>query len=143
MSDSSRIAGGLGAYAQNATGERSTGRLVRDIISSAQEMLRSELRLAKAEIREETAKTVQGMRTLAIGAVAGLFALGFLLTAVMQLLASVMPQWVAATLVAVGLGAVAAVMLTSGRKQLRLPMPDRTIENVKENVAPNSMNTLT
>jgi hypothetical protein len=45
-----------------------------------------------------------------------------------------MPDWAAALLVALALGIAAAVLLAKGRANLRMPVPDKTIENVKENV---------
>lgn len=130
--DPGRAAGGvLGEYAQSP---RSTADLVRDIISNAQEMVRSEVRLAKAELGEEIAKTVAAAKLLAIAAVTGLFSLGFVLVTVALLLARFMPMWASTLLIGVVLGIVAAVFLSKGRPQLKLPTPDKTIENVKENV---------
>lgn len=135
MDDTARAAGGqLGAYARGETRDRTTVDLVKDIIANAQEMIRSEVRLAKAEIREEAGKTWTAAQTLLIGAGAGLFALGFVLTAVAQLLAQYMPSWVATLVVGVVLGIAAAIMISKGRGQIRVPKPEKTIENVKENV---------
>jgi len=135
MDDAARAAGGqLGAYARGETRERSAADLVKDIIANAQEMIRSEIRLAKAELREETGKTFSAAQTLLIGAGAGLFALGFILTAIAQLLAQYMPAWVATLVVGVVLGIAAAIMISKGRGQIRVPKPEKTIENVKENV---------
>jgi len=135
MDDTARAAGGqLGAYARGETRDRTTVDLVKDIIANAQEMIRSEVRLATAEIREEAGKTWTAAQTLLIGAGAGLFALGFVLTAVAQLLAQYMPSWVATLVVGVVLGIAAAIMISKGRGQIRVPKPEKTIENVKENV---------
>lgn len=137
MDDPARAAGGkLGEYSypREDARERSASDVLKDIIGNVQEMIRSEVRLAKAELREEAGKTWKGARTLLIGAGAGLFALGFVLTAVTQLLALAMPAWLATLIVGAVLGIAAAVMVSKGRGQLRVPTPDKTIESVKENV---------
>jgi len=114
--------------------DRSASEVLRDIIGNAQEMIRSEVRLAKAEVREEVTKTLDGAKMLGAGAGAGLFALAFILTAVAQFLAQYMPSWAATLAVGVVLGIAAAVMISSGKGRVKVPTPDKTIENVKENV---------
>jgi uncharacterized membrane protein YqjE len=135
MDDTARAAGGkLGEYAYTGRLDRPMAEVVKDIIGNVQDMVRSEVRLAKAELREEAAKTMSAAKKLVIGAGAGLFALGFVLTSGAQLLATVLAPWLATLLVGIVLGIVAAVMLSSARGQLRVPKPEKTIENVKENV---------
>jgi uncharacterized membrane protein YqjE len=137
MDDTARNAGGtLGEYSYlgRAAADRSAADLVRDIITNVQEMVRSEVRLAKAEIREETQKTIAGAKKLGAGAVACLFSLAFALWSAAMLLMRVMPDWVATLTVSVVLGITAAVLLSKARNELRVPKPEKTIENVKENV---------
>ena len=136
MDDTARSAGGkLGevSYSGRAT-DRSAADLVRDIISNVQEMVRSEVKLAKAEFREETNKTLSGAKKMAIAAGAGLFALTFVLWSVALLLSRVVPDWVATLLVGIVLGAVAGVLYSKARTEIHIPKPEKTIENVKENV---------
>jgi uncharacterized membrane protein YqjE len=136
MEDIARNAGGkLGevAYAGRSA-DRSAADLVRDIISNVQEMVRSEVKLAKAEFREETTKTLSGAKKMAVAAGAGLFALTFVLWSVALLLARVLPDWAATLLVGVVLGAVAGVLYSKARNEIHIPKPEKTIENVKENV---------
>jgi uncharacterized membrane protein YqjE len=106
----------------------------RDIIGNVQEMVRSEVRLARVEIRDEASKTARAGAMLAAGAVLGMIAGVFLLVCIAQLLDMIMPDWAAALIVALALGIPAAILVTKGRDRLRVPMPDKTIENVKENV---------
>lgn len=97
-------------------------------------MVRSEVKLAKAELREETIKTLSGAKKMAIAAAAGLFALTFVLWSVALLMARVVPDWVATLLVGVLLGAIAGVLYANARGEIQIPKPDKTIENIKENV---------
>jgi hypothetical protein len=97
-------------------------------------MLRAELQLAEAEVREETTRALSGAKKMGIAAGAGLFALSFILWSVALLLARVLPEWVATLLVGIVLGAIAGALYLKARREMYVPMPDKTIENVKENV---------
>jgi uncharacterized membrane protein YqjE len=137
IDDPGRISGGtLGDYMSRSDirSERSMGEVVKDIIGNVQDMMRSEMRLAKAEIREEAGKTMSAAKVLGIGAVLGLFAAGFLLLSVVQLLALAMPVWLASLIVGAVLAMAGFAMISKGKSHLRLPTPQKTIENVKENV---------
>jgi len=135
MDDSARAAGGaLGEYAIQGGRERPMAEVFRDIIGNVQEMVRSEVRLAKVEIRDETTKTVRAGALLAAGAILAMVAGIFLLVCVAQLLDLVMPAWAATLVVALALGIPAAILISKGRDRLRVPMPEKTMENVKENV---------
>ena len=70
----------------------------------------------------------------AVGAVLGLFALGFLLATVAAALATFLPTWLALLIVGVGLVLVAVVAVTIGRSQLRRgvpPVPEQAIAEAK------------
>jgi uncharacterized membrane protein YqjE len=136
MDDSVRsAAGGLGEYAYQSGGrERPMTEVVRDIIGNMQEMVRSEVRLARVEIREETARATRAGAMLAAGGVLAIIAGVFILVCIAQLLNLVMPAWAATLIIALVLGASAAVMISKGRSNLHVPTPDKTIENVKENI---------
>ena len=136
MDDPARAAGGtLGDYAMRDSGrERPMAEVLRDIIGNVQEMVRSEVRLARVELREEATKSARAGAMLAAGGVMGLIAGVFLLVCVAQLLDLVMPDWAAALIVALALGIPAAILISRGRERLHVPMPEKTIENVKENV---------
>ena len=135
MDDSARGAGGtLGDYALQGGRERPMAEVFRDIIGNVQEMVRSEVRLAKVEIRDEASKTARAGAMLAAGAVLAMIAGVFLLVCLAQLLDLIMPDWAAALVVALVLGIPAAILISKGRDRLHVPVPGRTIENVKENV---------
>jgi len=71
IDDPARSAGGtLGEYAyRDAAGrDRSMGEVVKDIIANVQDMVRSEIRLARAELREEGARSAAAAKLLGIGA---------------------------------------------------------------------------
>jgi uncharacterized membrane protein YqjE len=135
MDDPARAAGGaLGEYAYQGGRERPMTEVFKDIIGNVQEMVRSEVRLARAEMRDEVSKTARSGAMLAAGAVTGIIAGVFLLVCLAQLLDLVMPAWAATLVVGLALGATAAILISKGRAGLHVPTPEKTIENVKENV---------
>lgn len=136
IDDPVRSAGGtLGEYAYRDTGrERSMGEVVKDIITNVQDMVRSEVRLAKAELREEGTRSAAAAKLIGIGAGLALLSAGFVLVSIAQLLALVMPAWLATLLVGSVLGIAGTAMLSKGRARFTMPKPQKTIENVKENV---------
>ena len=130
-----RSAGGtLGDYAYGNRGERAMSDVLRDIIGNVQEMLRSEVRLARAELREEVSQATAAAKLIGIGAGLALLGGAFLLVTVTLLLALVMPAWIATLIVGAALGIAGMVALSKGRSDFRVPRPNKTIENVKENV---------
>ena len=137
LDDPAKSAGGkLGEYAyRDATGrDRSMAEVFKDIIGNVQEMVRSEIRLARAEIREEAGKTAASAKLLGVGAGLGFFAAAFALVTITLLLALVIPAWAACLVMTVVLGIPAAALLMKGKADLTVPTPQKTINNVKENV---------
>ena len=110
--------------------------VLQDIIGNVQEIVRSEVRLAKAEFREEAVKAKSSGSLLGAGVMSGFYAGGFLLLGVVYALALVLPMWEASLIVGALLGITAAILLSLGRKQIRQihSKPERTIESVKENL---------
>jgi uncharacterized membrane protein YqjE len=117
-------------------GDRSFTELLENIVDNIQGIIRSEVRLAKAEIREETSKASRAGAVLAAGAVLGLYGLGFLLLTGVYALEQVMAPWLSALIVGVVVALISAILLMSGRKLLKAvhPTPERTVQTVKENL---------
>ena len=117
--------------------ERSFTVVLQDIMRNVQEIIRAEVRLAKAEIREEASKAFSSMVWVMVGAVCAAFALTFLLWTVVYAVGLVWPMWAATLVVAAVLGIAGAVMLSSGIRRMKhvSPTPERTVETIKENVA--------
>jgi hypothetical protein len=115
---------------------RSLAEIVQDAFHNVQEIVRLEVRLAKTEAREELTKAKASAVTLGIGAVTGIYAMLFLLLAMVYALTLVMPSWAAALLVGGVLALIAAITLTNGIKQFKQlhPTPERTVETIKENI---------
>ena len=116
--------------------ERSFAELLQDIAANVQEIIRSEFRLAKTEVREEVAKARTSVSMLGAGVFIGLYALGFLLLTAVYALQLALPAWLAALIVGTTVAVIAAALIAVGRRKLKQvhPLPDKTISTVKENV---------
>jgi hypothetical protein len=119
-----------------ATTDRSFTDVLEDIVGNVQHIIRSEVRLAKAEIQEETVKAGKAARIGGSGAVLGLYAVGFLLLTCFFALEMAVAPWLAALIVTVVVGAVAGVLIRLGIRGMKRvhPRPDKTIDTLRENV---------
>jgi uncharacterized membrane protein YqjE len=117
-------------------GERSVADVLQDILRNVQEIVRSEVRLAKVEIRDEARQAVSSGIWIAAGAVGALSAWMFLLWTVAYLLATRMSLWAATLVGAVVMACVAGVLIMGGIRRMKRiqPIPERTVESVKENL---------
>lgn len=107
--------------------------ILKNALSNLQEIARSEVRLAKAELREELAQARSAGIFLGAGALAGVLSLIFGLLGVLYVLAQVMPNWAAALVIAVSLAILAGVFVVVGVKRVqRLPALPATINSLKK-----------
>src|SRR5262249_22209225 len=116
--------------------ERSIGSLLKDIVGNVQQIIRAEVRLAKAEVTEELTKARRGVVLVAIGGLFSVMALAFLLLGAMYLLSSIVQPWIAAVLVGFGTGVIGGGLVAGGVQQLKLVSlpPPRTVTSVQENI---------
>ena len=110
--------------------------VLHDILHNIQEIVRSEVRLAKAEIRDEAVEAGSSALWIAAGGVVALSSSMFLSWTAVYALALVMSMWAATLVVAVALAGLASVLLVVGRRRFRRihPIPERTVETLKENL---------
>jgi hypothetical protein len=97
-----------------ASTDRSFSDVLKNIFENIEDVLRSELKLAKAEVREGVARSTRGAGWLAAGLVSALFALGFLLVTAFFALLFVVPNWAAASIIAVALGLISTITFQIG-----------------------------
>jgi MFS family permease len=100
-------------------------------------LVRQEAELAKAELRQKVQSAGASAGMFAGAYVAGMLAAGALTACFILALAEAMPGWLAALIVAVVYGVVAAVLAARGRDRLKEaapPVPEETVETVKEDV---------
>lgn len=120
-----------------SNGDRSVGELLKELSQDAATLVRKEVQLAKAEMSEKGRRAGAGAGLFAAAVATGLMALGALTTFLVLALDEAMPAWLAALIVALVAGAVAGALALAGRNKTREavpPVPEQTIESVKEDV---------
>ncbi|HEY7596072.1 MAG TPA: phage holin family protein [Actinophytocola sp.] len=112
----------------------SLGELLGNVSRDLSTLMRQEVSLAKAEIKDEATKASKGAGMLAGASLAGWLAVLFASIAVWWALANVMDEGLAALIVAVLWAVIGTVLYTTGRRTLRTmnPTPERTMDTVKQ-----------
>ena len=117
--------------------DASIGDLLKQLSQQTSTLVRQELELAKAEATEKGKAAGVGAGMLAGAAVVALLVLGSLTATAIALLGTAMATWLAALIVTVVWAAIAGVLAVVGRARLKAatpPIPEKTIETVKEDV---------
>jgi uncharacterized membrane protein YqjE len=118
--------------------EPTLGQLVHDLSEQIPDLVRSELRLAQAEMAEKGKRAGLGIGMFSAAGLLAFFGLAGLLTTAVMALDLVLPTWLAALVVTVVLFAAAGVVALAGRKQVAQATPaapERAVEGVKEDIA--------
>jgi uncharacterized membrane protein YqjE len=116
--------------------ERPIGELVKELSQQTSTLVRKEIELAQAELRQKGKIASKGAGMLGGAALAGLLALGALTAALVALLDQAMPTWVAALIVMALWAIVALVLAKAGQKSLQRATPPapQTVETVREDI---------
>jgi uncharacterized membrane protein YqjE len=117
--------------------DRPTGELLSRLSQQTTDLVRQEIELAKAELTEKGKRAGAGASMFGGAGALGFFAFAALTTAIVAALQLAMPVWVAALIVAVVYGIVAAVLAQRGRQKVQevgAPVPEQTRDSVKEDV---------
>jgi hypothetical protein len=116
--------------------QRTVPELLGNIVDNIQQIVRSEFRLAKAELQEKASRASKPATTLGAGFLLGLYGLGFLLLAAVYALSTIMAAGLAALLVGGVLALVSIVLVTSSANKIKAlnPAPEKTIQALQENV---------
>ncbi|MVO88277.1 phage holin family protein [Streptomyces sp. p1417] len=114
------------------------GELVQRASQQLTELVRGELRLAQAEMKEKGRHYGKGGGLFGGAGLVGFLTLQALVAAAIAGLAVPLPVWAAALIVGGVLGALAGVLALTGKKEISEaapPAPEQTIQNVKADVA--------
>jgi uncharacterized membrane protein YqjE len=117
--------------------ERPVGELLKQLANETATLVRRELDLAKAEMREKAGKAGPGFGMWGAAGVTALLALGSLTAFLILALDGAMPNWLAALIVGLVWAAIAGLLYVRGKQRVEdagSPMPEQTIESVKEDV---------
>jgi hypothetical protein len=118
----------------------SLGDLLGDVTRDISTLMRQEVELAKAELKQSASRAGKGGGMLAGAGVAGHFVLLFLSLALWWALGTVMGLGRSAVVLAVIWGIVAAVLASVGRKQLNaikgMPQTAETLQEIPPTLKP-------
>jgi tetrahydromethanopterin S-methyltransferase subunit G len=119
------------------TDDRSLGEIVSDVAQDLSTLVRQELDLAKTEVKQEAGRAGRGVGLLGGAGVAGHLALIFVSLCAVFVLNNGVPLELAALIVAVFWGIVAAILAMTGKKALDRTQPalPETQRSLKEDVA--------
>ncbi|UUL76516.1 phage holin family protein [Pseudarthrobacter sp. Fe7] len=122
----------------------SLGELLGDVTRDLSTLMRQEVELAKAELKQTTSRAGKGAGMLAGAGVGGHFVLLFLSLALMFALGAIMALGWAALIVAVIWAIIAAVFASTGRKELKqikgLPQTSETLAEIPPTLKPGEVN---
>lgn len=120
---------------------RSFPEVLTALVGDLSGLFRKEIQLARAETSEKLAQVIGGARTLAIGAVLGIGAVGVLFAAIVAAIGGAFiawgmePNWanaLASLIVAVVFGVIAFSMINSGIESMKAEnlVPERTAQSL-------------
>jgi uncharacterized membrane protein YqjE len=118
-------------------GQRTTTEIVQHIADSIQDIVRSEIQLAKTELSERAKKAARAAGIMAAGIFLCLIAFLLIVATATAAVAIAIPVWGACLVIGVLLLAIGGGMAIAGRGRLKQTSlkPDRTISSVRSDVA--------
>lgn len=117
--------------------EESVGELVHQASQQLSQLVRDEMRLAQAEMTQKGKRYGRGGGLFGGAGLFAVLTLQALAATAIAALALVLDVWLAALIVTAVLGAIAAVMAVTGKKEIDKagsPMPEETIVSVQADV---------
>ena len=117
--------------------ERPVGELMKELAQETSTLVRQELDLAKAEMTQKGKRAGVGVGIVGAAGVVALLALGALTAFFILALDGALANWLAALVVALAYGAIAAGLYFAGKEKVQeagSPVPEQTVETLKEDV---------
>ncbi|MFI6808056.1 phage holin family protein [Streptomyces luteogriseus] len=114
------------------------GDLVQRASQQLTELVRGEMRLAQAEMKEKGKRYGKGGGLFGGAGLVGFLTLQALVATAIAALAVPLPVWAAVLIVTAVLGAITAVLAMTGKKEVSQaapPAPQQTVDGVKADVA--------
>jgi Flp pilus assembly protein TadB len=115
----------------------SVGELIKEASEQVSVLVRQEIRLAVAEVKDKGRHAGLGAGLLGAAGVITLYGAAALVAAMVAAWALVLPAWTAALIIAVVLLAVAAVLGLTGRKKIARampPLPEQAIDSTRQDM---------
>ena len=117
--------------------DRSIADLLKQLSDQTATLVHQELDLAKVELAVKGKQAGLGAGMFGGAGMFALYAVGALTACVILALATAVTGWLAALIVAAVYGAIAAVLALAGKSKVQRgvpPVPEQTVESVKEDV---------
>jgi Putative Actinobacterial Holin-X, holin superfamily III len=117
--------------------ERPLSEVAQDLTRDLSLLVRQEVELAKSEMAKKGRVAAPGLGMIGGAGVVGLAAAGALTAFLILVLSIVLDEWLSALVVGVALAAAAYVLAKQGKERVEeagSPLPEQTIETVKEDV---------
>ena len=114
--------------------ERSFGDVLSDLFRDGSELIREEIELAKAEMRENVSRLMKDGVGIAIGGAMALVGLFALVAAAILVLGLVMPYWASALIVGGLFMIIGLIMVMANVRAMRNTgiAPTKTMETIRE-----------
>jgi VIT1/CCC1 family predicted Fe2+/Mn2+ transporter len=128
---------GSNGEAASTLREQPIGDLARDLTRDLSLLVRQEVELAKSEMTQKGRVAAPGLGMIGAAGVVALMAAGAMTAFAVIVLAVFLPDWLSALVVGAVLAAVAYGLAMRGKERVEQagsPMPEQTIETVKEDV---------
>ena len=116
--------------------EHSIADLLKQLSQETATLVRQEMDLAKAEIADKGKKAGMGAGMFGAAGIIGFLALASLTACIILALATFLPGWAAALIVAAVYGVIAGVLAMQGKEKVQQATPPapQTVETVKEDI---------
>jgi hypothetical protein len=127
----------MGDIATDGLRDRPTSELLKQLSDQTTALARQEIELAKLELREKGRKAGMGAGMFGGAGAFGVYAFGALTACIILALATLLPGWLAALIVALVYGAVAGVLALRGRAKVSEAgplVPEQAVDTTKEDV---------
>ena len=114
------------------------GALVNQLTTQVPELIRSEMRLAQAEVAEKGKRAGVGIGMFSVAGLLAFFGIAALVTTAILALALVVDAWLAALIVALVMLLAAAIVAMAGKKRVAEAapaVPERAVQGVKDDIA--------
>jgi uncharacterized membrane protein YqjE len=118
--------------------DQSVSELFQRLSQQMATLVREEIRLAQAELKDKGKKAGIGVGLFGAAGLIGLYAAGAAVAGVVLLIAQAVATWIAAFITAAALAVIAAVMALAGKSKVEEatpPKPDAAIHSVQADVA--------
>jgi uncharacterized membrane protein YqjE len=128
---------GPDVFEPRAKADRSITALLSDLASETVLLIRQEVALLKAELQEKLSRVGQGATAVGVGAFIAFSGWGVLLAAAVLGLATVLPAWLAALIIAIVALVIGGALIFIGKSRFDADslVPRRTLRSLREDEA--------